>query len=144
MFSLACDLTKSKVKFLPVKNSLRKQRENNVDFSTIKITSKKVRGNNVDISTREITPKKVRGNNVDFWTIKITPKTVHGNNVNFWTIEITSKKYVEMTWKFIEIWSSTYQRNICVAMMSIRRALPFGKEQPDLIIFFMQIIHVIS
>ena len=144
MFSLACNLTKSKVKFLPVKNSSRKLRENNVDFSTIKITLKKMRGNNVDISTRKITPKKIRGNNLDFWTIKVTPKTVRGNNVKFWTIEITSKKCVEMTWKFIEIWSSTYQRNICVALMLIRRALPFGKEQPDLIIFFIQIIHVIT
>ena len=62
-----------------------------MDFSTIEITSKKVRGNNVDFSISEITPKKVRENHVDFSTI-----------------EITSKKYAEMTWKFVEIWSSTY------------------------------------
>ena len=30
----------------------------------------------------------------------------------FFDHEITSKKYVEMTWKFAEIWSSTYRCNI--------------------------------
>ena len=63
----------------------------------IKITSKKVSKNNVHTSTIEITSEKVRGNNVDFSAI-----------------EITSKKYAEMTWKVVEIWSSTYRRNIHV------------------------------
>ena len=43
-----------------------------------------------------------------FSTIKITSKKVRGNNVDFSTIEITLKKYAEMTWKFVEIWSSTW------------------------------------
>ena len=76
------------------------------------ITSKKVRGNNADFSTIEITSKKVRGNNVDFSTIEISLKKVRGN-------EITSKKYLEMTWKFVEIWSSTYPRNIHVESQKI-------------------------
>ena len=68
--------------------------------------------NNVDFSTIKITPIKVRGNNVDFSTIEITSKKVRGNHVDFLISEITPKKYVEMTWKLVEIWSSKYRRNI--------------------------------
>ena len=88
---------------------MEKVRRNNADFSTIEITSKKVRGNNVEFSTSEITPIKLRVNNVDFSTI-----------------EITSKKYTEMTWKFVKIWSSTYRRNIHVESTLIRRDAPIG------------------
>ena len=91
-----------------------------------KITSKKVIRNTVDISTKEITSKKVGGNDVDFSTIEITSKKVRGNDVDFSTSEITSKKYVETTWKFVEIWSSTYRRNIHVESTSIRRGVPVG------------------
>ena len=109
MFSLAYNLIKNDVEFLPIEISLKKVRVNNVDFSTIKITSKKESGNNMDFSTREITSQKVRGKNVDFSTN-----------------EITSKKYVEMTWKFVEIWSSTYRCNIHVESTSIRRDVLVG------------------
>ena len=60
--------------------------------------------------------------------------------VGFSTIEITSEKYVEITWifrqsklrrkkrgnewKFAEIWSSTYRRNIHVESTCIRRVVP--------------------
>ena len=54
----------------------------------------------------EITSKKVRGNNVGFSTSEFTSKKVPGNDVDFSNSEITSKKYVEMMWKFAEIWSS--------------------------------------
>ena len=108
--------------------SLKKVRAKKVDFSTIKIKLKKVSRNAVDMSKREITSKKVRGCKVDFSTIKITSRKVRGNNVYFSTIEmmsknvcgndvefsireITLKKFMEMTWKFVEIWSSTYRRN---------------------------------
>ena len=141
MFSLACNLTKNDVEFLPIEISSKKLRANNVDLLTIKITSKKVRGNNVDfltieitskkvrgknvnISNSEITPKKVRKNNADFSNIKITSKKVGGNNVNFSIREITSKKYEEMTWKFVKTWSSTYRRNIDVESTSIRHSVP--------------------
>ena len=80
------------------------------------------------ISNIEITLIKVRGNNVDFWTIEITSKKVRGNHVDFSTIEITSKRYVEMTWKFVEIWSSTYRRNIHVESTWIRRGVPVGQQ----------------
>ena len=153
MFSLAYNLNKNDVEFLPVEISSKQVRANNVDFSTIKITSKKVSENNVDFLTREITsknlrgskvdvsnskitPVKVRGNKVDFSTIEITPKKVLRNDVDFCIIEITlkkvcgndldfpiseitSKKYAEMTWKFVEIWSSTYRYNIHVESTSI-------------------------
>ena len=75
---------------------------------------------------REITSKKVRVNGVDFQTSEITLKEVRGYNVNFSISKITSKKYVEITWKFAEIWSSTYRYNIDVASTSIRRGVPVG------------------
>ena len=80
----------------------------------------------MDISTKEITSKKVGGNDVDFSTIEITSKKVRGNDVNFSISESTSKKYVETTWKFVEVWSSTYRRNIHVESTSIRRGVPVG------------------
>ena len=36
------------------------------------------------------------------------------------------EKYAEMTWKFVEIWSSTYRHNIHVESTSIRRGVPVG------------------
>ena len=93
---------------MPIKITLKKVSKNSVLIWTIEMTSKKLRENNVEFATSEITPIKVRGNNEDFSTIKITSKKVCGNNVEFSTIEITLKKYAEMTWKFVEIWSSTW------------------------------------
>ena len=105
----------------------KKVRGNNVDFWTSKITAIKVRGNNVDFSTIEITSKRVGGSNVDFSTSEITSKKVHGNDVDFSTIEITSKKYVQMTWKFVEIWSSMYQRNITSNRRRFDVVFPLGQ-----------------
>ena len=34
---------------------------------------------------------------------------------------------MESTWKFVEIWSSTYRRNIYVECTSIRRGVPVGR-----------------
>ena len=82
----------------------KKVRGKNVYILTSEIMSRKVRGNNVYFLTSEITPKKVCGNDVDFLTIENASKKVRGNNVYFSTSEITSKKYVEMTWRFAEIW----------------------------------------
>ena len=64
---------------------------------------------------------------MDISTIKITWKKVRGIHVDISTIEITSKKYMESTWKFVEIWSSTYRRNIYVECTSIRRGVPVGR-----------------
>ena len=65
---------------------------------------------------------------MDFSNIEITLKKVRGNDVDFSISEITSKKYVEMTWKFVEIWSSTHRRNIHVDSMCIRRGVPVGVD----------------
>ena len=51
---------------------------------------------------------------------------VRGIDVDISTIEITSKRYVHSTWKFVEIWSSTYRRNIHVESTSIRHGVPIG------------------
>ena len=48
---------------------------------------------------------------------------VRVNYVDFSTIEILSKKYAEMTWKFVAIWSSTYRRNIHVESTWIRHGV---------------------
>ena len=37
----------------------------------------------------------------------------------FRSAKLPSKKYAEITWKFVEIWSSTYRRNINVKLTSI-------------------------
>ena len=87
-------------------NYIKKVSRNTVDISMKEITSKKARGSKVDFSTIGITSKKIRGNNVDFSTIKITSKKVHGNDMDFSISKITSQKYMKMTWKFVEIWSS--------------------------------------
>ena len=58
---------------------------------------------------------------------KITSKKVRGNDVDFSISKITSKNYVEMTWKFVEIWSSTYRRNIDVESTWIGRGVLVGK-----------------
>ena len=100
--------------------------KNNVDISTKESTLKKLRGNNVDFSTIEVTLKKVRGNSVSFSTSKITWKKVRGNDMDFSIGGITSKKYAEITWKIVEIWSSTYRRNIDVELTSIPRDVPAG------------------
>ena len=112
--------------FSTIRITLKKVSQSNVHFSTIEITSRKLCGNNVDILPSQITTKKVRGNDVNFPTIEITSKIVRGNDVNFLISDITSKKYVEMTWKFVEIWSSAYQRNIHLESTSIRRGVPVG------------------
>ena len=91
----------------------------NVDLTTSEIMFKKGRENYVNFFTSEISPKKILGNNVDFLTIDITPRNVRGNDVDFSISKITSKKYVKMTWKFVDICSSMYQRNIHVQSTSI-------------------------
>ena len=98
--------------------------KNNIGFLPIKITSRKVSKNNVHIWTRQITLKKVYGNNVDFWTSEITSIEVRESNVDFSTIKITLKKYLEMTRKIVEIWSSMYRRNIHVELTWIWRGVP--------------------
>ena len=44
----------------------------------------------------------------------------------FRTLKLHWKKDVEMTWKFVEIWCSTYWRNIQVESMSIRHGVAVG------------------
>ena len=51
-------------------------------------------------------------------------KKVLGNNKDFLISEILLKKYAEMTWKFVEIWSSTYRCNIDVELTWILRGVP--------------------
>ena len=64
-----------------------------------------------------------------FWTIKITLKKARGNQADFSISEVTSKKYAEMTWKFVNIWSLTYRRNIHVESTWIRRGVPIGIQE---------------
>ena len=122
MFSLACNLTKKDAEFLSKEISLKKVRANNVDFTTTKITSKKVIG-----KTWIFQPSKLHWQKYveTTWILRSSKwhqmeksgffdqrkyiEKVRRNNVDFLIIEITSKKYVEMTWKFVGIWSSTYR-----------------------------------
>ena len=70
-----------------------------------------------DFFDHQITTKKVCRNDVDFLSIEITSKNCKKNDVDFSIIKITLKKYVEMTWKFIKIWSLTYRCNIDVVRL---------------------------
>ena len=51
------------------------------------------------------------------------------NDVDFSHIEITSKMYVEMTWKFNDIFFSTYQRNIDINSTSVQCGVYIGSAQ---------------
>ena len=104
--------------------------------STIEIKLKKVRGDNVGFPTIEITSKIVSGNNVDFSTSEVTLKKARENDVDFSTSEITSKKYVKMTWKFVEIWKSTYKCNVDVESTLIPQGLSLGLLHCDRTINF--------
>ena len=116
----------NKVDFSTIKIKLKKVSRKAVDISKREITSKKVRGSKVDFSTIEVTSKKVLGNNVDFSTIEIASKKALGNDLDFSISEIISKKFVEMTWKFAQIWSSTYRHNSYVELTRISRGVPVG------------------
>ena len=115
------------VNFLAIEITLIKVRKTTWIFWPSKLHQKKS-GKNVDFSTIEITSKRISGNNVDFSTSEITSKKVRGNNEDFSISEITLKKFVEMTWKFVEIWSLTYRRNIDVELTWIRRGVPVGLD----------------
>ena len=63
---------------------------------------------------------------MDFSNSDIIPIKVRKSNVNFSISEITLKKYMEMTWKLVEICSSTYPRNIDVESTGIGLGVPLG------------------
>ena len=120
MFSLACNLTKKDVEFLPVEILSKKVHASKTDFSIIKIISKNVSENNVDFSTIKITSKKSTQKQRECFDQRnytkkstwkkrgfvgqrnYTEKKIRGNDVEFSISKITSKKYVEMTWKFVK------------------------------------------
>ena len=96
MFSLACNLAKNKVEFLPVESS------------TIRVTSKKVSENNVDFSTIEKSTWKRHGyfdqqNYIEksmwkqrgFFNHRNYAKKICGNDVVFGS----SKLHQKSTWK---------------------------------------------
>ena len=66
----------------------------------------------------------------------ITSKKARENDVDFSTSEITSKKYVKMTWKFLEIWKLTYQRNVDVESTPIPQGVALGLLHCNRIINF--------
>ena len=84
--------------------------------------TEKVSGNNL-VFYHQNYVKKVCGNDVDFSTMKVTSKKICGNDLDILISEITLKKYVEMMWKFVEVWLLTYQRNIDVESTCIWRGV---------------------
>ena len=77
----------------------------------------KIHRNNVDFSSIEIRSKQKHRNDVD-----ITPNKLRRNDVDFSPIEITLKKCLEMKWKFIDIFFSTYRRNIDIIRRGVSSA----------------------
>ena len=67
--------------------------------------------------------QKIHRKNVNDSSIEIRSKKKHWYDFDISLIEVTSKKFVEMTWIFIDIFFSTYQRNIDIKPASIRRGL---------------------
>ena len=64
---------------------------------------------------------------MDFSTSEIRSKKVRGNDVDLSISKVISKKYLEMTWKFVEIWSSTYRCDIDVESTWIQRGVSVGQ-----------------
>ena len=64
---------------------------------------------------------------MDFSTSEIRSKKVRGNDVDLSISKVISKKYLEMTWKFVEIWSSTYRCDIDVELTWIQRGVSVGQ-----------------
>ena len=75
--------------------------------------------------------RKSTWNDVDFSTSENTPIT----------IKITSKRYAEMTWKFFQIWFSTYPRNIHVESTWIRCGVLVGSTWIVIINILINVIH---
>ena len=64
---------------------------------------------------------------MDFSTSEIRSKKVRGNDVDLSISKVISKKHLEMTWKFVEIWSSTYRCDIDVESTWIQRGVSVGQ-----------------
>ena len=96
MFSLACNLTKNDVEFLPVEISSKKVRVNNVDFSTVKITLKKVSGKRWIFQSSKLHRKRYVEVTWVFWPSKLSWK----NNVETTLIFRSAKLH----WKRMLKW----------------------------------------
>ena len=95
MFSLACNLTKNDLKFLPVEISSKKVRVNNVDFSTVKITLKKVSGKRWIFQSSKLHRKRYVEITWVFWPSKLSWK----NNVETTLIFRSAKLH----WRRIDV-----------------------------------------
>ena len=120
------NLWKQRWFFCPSKLGRKKYIRNDIDVSSIEIFSKKVRQNNIDFSLIEIVLSKVQRKYVGFSITQITLNKVHRNGNNFSPIEIKSKKYVEMTWKFVDILPLTWRHNMAIESTLIWRGVSFG------------------
>ena len=67
----------------------------------------------------EIMSKEICQNDIDILLIKIALKKVRRDDTDFSSIKITLKKYVEMTLKFVDIFSLTCRRNIAIELTLI-------------------------
>ena len=74
----------------------------------------------------EFASNKELQNDVNFSPIESTSSKERRKRVGFLYIEITSKKYVEATWKSLEILFLTHQSNIDIESTSIRRVVSVG------------------
>ena len=113
-----------------------------MDIWTREITYKKVRGINVDFSTRKIILQNGRGKKVDFLTMVKSMWKRHGffDQWNY-AEKSTWKRHeffdprnyiekVEMTYKFVQVWSSMYWGDIDVESMWIALGVPVKFTHP--------------
>ena len=105
------------------RNCVKKLHRSKVDFSSIKIKSEKVHQTGIDIFAIKIVSKR-------FWLspIEITLIKVRRIDVAFSLIEITSEKYIEITWKLIDNFFSTYRCNIGIRLTYMHRDVSVGMQ----------------
>ena len=86
-----------------------------------------VHRNWVEKSIMEIMSKEICENEIDILLIKTALNKVRRDDTDFSSIKITLKKYVEMTLKFVDIFSLTCRRNIAIELTLIWRGVSVGK-----------------
>ena len=95
---------------------------NDADIWLINITSNRARRNDVDLLLIKITSKKASQKTL-FFVSRNYIKQSTSKQRHFLPIEIISRKYVKITWKFINIFFLTYRRNIDIESTSIRHGV---------------------
>ena len=134
-----CNISKP-FSFLINQKFFKKRYQNNHHILSLKSTSKlcrfsihqncieKTQQNDMELPPVKITSINVHRNGINFLPIEITSNKVRRNDVEFSRIEMTLDKFVETTWKFIDIFFSTFRCSIDIESTSIWRVVSVGNS----------------